>query len=187
MATLLSASAASAQTFDFETTPLGAPVPLSVTSGGITASFASASNFSIRPSFFSGLTGRTLLDDDPARNPLTITFSEAVSSISFNFGLNAFAAPAGLTLQARNGAAVVGAVTVAGAAPPGFLFFEGVASFAGAAFDSVVLTSTATNFGVDNIRVTTASVIPEPATVALVGVGVLLLSGLTARRRRASA
>ena len=186
LATLVSAApTASAQTFNFETTPFGTPVPLSITNGGVTAAFASAAGFSVQPSFFGGLTGRVLRDDDAATAPLTVTFSTLLSSVSLNFGLNAVPATGSLTLLARNGATLVGSVTVAGAPPAGFVFPEGVISFTGAGFDTIVLSSTARDFAVDNIVVQPSTAIPEPGTVALFGTGLLLVSGAAARRRRA--
>ena len=189
LATLLStaASTAAAQTFNFETTPAGTAVPLSITSGGLTATFTSASNFSVLASTFGTLSGRVLRDDDALASPLRITFSSLVRSISLNFAARgAPLSPAGLTLQALNGATLVGSVSATGTPPAGFLFAEGVVAFAGSSFDTVVLTSTAPDFAVDNVAVAQAAVIPEPATVALVGVGVLLVSGAAARRRRAA-
>ncbi len=186
LATLVSAApTASAQTFNFETTPFGTPVPLSITNGGVTAAFASAASFSVQPSFFSGLTGRILRDDDAATGPLTITFSTLLSSVSLNFGLNAVPATGNVTLLARSGATLVGSVTVAGAPPAGFLFPEGVIAFTGAEFDTIVLSSTARDFAVDNIVVQPSTAIPEPGTVALFGTGLLLVAGAAARRRRA--
>jgi hypothetical protein len=179
------APTASAQTFNFETTPFGTPVPLSITNGGVAAAFASAAGFSVQPTFFGGLTGRVLRDDDAATGPLTITFSTLLSSVSLNFGLNIVPAAGNFTLVARNGATLVGTVTVAGAPPPGFLFPEGVVSFTGATFDTIVLSSTARDFAVDNIVVQPSTAIPEPGTVALFGTGLLLVSGAAARRRRA--
>ncbi len=184
LATLMSAApTASAQTFNFETTPFGTPVPLSITNGGVTAAFASAAGFSVQPTFFGGLTGRVLRDDDAATSPLTITFSTLLSSVSLNFGLNIVPAAGNFTLVARHGATLVGTVTVAGAPPPGFLFPEGVVSFTGATFDTIVLSSTARDFAVDNIVVQPSTAIPEPGTVALFGTGLLLVSGAAARRR----
>lgn len=187
LATALTTAAApaAAQTFNFETTPVGTAAPLAVTSGGVTASFTSGANFSVQPSFFGALTGRVLRDDDATISPLTITFSTLLSGISLNFGTNTFAPGTGLTLEARNGATLVGTVNVPAVAPPGFLFPEGVISFGGAAFTSVVLSSAARDFAVDNIAVTQAAVVPEPGTVALVGTGLLLACAVTARRRRA--
>src|SRR5688500_8962835 len=57
------ASTASAQTFDFETTPLFTAVPFSITTGGLTATFSSEANFGVQPSPFSTLTGNVLFDD----------------------------------------------------------------------------------------------------------------------------
>ena len=54
-------------------------------------------------------------------------------------------------LVARNGATVVGSVTAAGVPPAGFVFAEGVISFSGDAFDTIVLSSAARDFAVDNI------------------------------------
>jgi hypothetical protein len=186
LATVLSttASAASAQTFNFDTTPVGTAAPFSISSGGVTATFASAANFTVQPTFFSGLTGRVLFDNDVTVAPLTISFNTLLTGVSLRLGANSPLTAAAFTLQARNGATLVGTVNVAGTVPPGFLFPEGALSFAGATFDSLVLSSTARDFAVDNIVVTTSgAVVPEPATVALVGIGMLVVSAVAARRR----
>jgi hypothetical protein len=178
------ASTAPAQTIDFETTPMGTAVPLSITAGGLTATFTSAANFGVQPSPFSTLTGNALFDDDAAIGPLTIAFSAPLMGISLDFGTNSPFAPAGLTLQALLGGTLVGTVSAPGVVPPGFLFPEGSIAFAGTTFDAVVLSSTARDFAVDNISLR-ASAVPEPGTVGLVGAGVLLMAGVAARRRTA--
>jgi hypothetical protein len=176
------ASTAPAQTFDFETTPMGTTVPFSITSGGLTATFTSAANFSVMPSPFSTLHGNALFDDDDAVGPLTITFSRPLAAISLGFGTNSPFAPAGLTLQAFDGATLVGTVGAPGVVPPGFLFPEGSIAFAGGPlFTSVVLSSAARDFAIDDLVV---SAIPEPAALALLGPGVLLVAAVAARRRR---
>lgn len=52
-------------------------------------------------------------------------------------------------------------------------------------FDSVTLLSTGVAFEVDNIAVASAAPVPEPATVALMGIGAALLIGLRKRRKTA--
>jgi hypothetical protein len=62
----------------------------------------------------------------------------------------------------------------------GFTFPEGEISFAGMPFNEIVVSSTATDFAVDNINVIAA---PEPGSFLLLGAG-LILSGLASLRRR---
>jgi hypothetical protein len=175
---------AAAQTFDFETTPNFTTMPFPVTSGGLTATFTSPVGFMVQPSPFSTLTGRVLMESDPTAGPLTILFSAPLNGISLRFGLNSPFAPASLTLQALMGVTLVGSVSAPGAVPTGFLFPEGSIAFAGATFNSVVLSSAAPDFAVDDIVARQASVVPEPATVWLFGSGALLVAGVAARRRR---
>jgi hypothetical protein len=177
------APSAAAQTFDFETTPAFTAVPFSATSGGLTATFTSPLGFMVQPSPFSTLTGRVLLESDPTAGPLTITFSAPLTGISLLFGLNAPFAPASLTLQALMGVTVVGSTSAPGVVPPGFIFPEGSLAFSGATFNSVMLSSTAPDFAIDDIVARQATVVPEPATVWLFGCGALLVVGVARRRR----
>ena len=185
-ASLAAAPLAGAQTFDFETTPDFTLVPFSVTSGGLTATFTSAGSFMVQPSPFLTLLGRVLKDDDGISNPLTITFSAPLTGISLRFGTDAPFSTTGLTLEALFGATVVGSANAPGAVPPGspFPVPEGTITFAGPAFTSVVLSSSAPDFAVDDIVVRQVATVPEPTSVALVGTGVLLTAGAAARRRR---
>ena len=177
-------SSAAAQTFDFETTPNFTLVPFSVTNGGLTATFSSPQGFMVQPSPFSTLAGRVLMESDPGPGPLTITFSAPLNGITLGFGLNSLFGTASLTLQALMGATMVGSANAPGVVPPGNLFPEGSITFSGATFNSVLLSSTAPDFAIDNIVARQASVVPEPATVWLLGSGALVLVGVARRRSR---
>ncbi len=184
----LTAAPAAAQIYDFDATPVGTETPLSITSAGVTATFASPEDpgaFVVLDNLgeFTAALGGNYLFRPEGPAPLTIAFSQSLGALSLAFASNF--APA-VTLQAYFGATLVGSVSTAGAAPPGFFFPEGTLTLAGLTFDNVRV-SAATEFAIDNVVVRTAAVIPEPGTVALVGAGVAALGGLAARRRRAAA
>jgi hypothetical protein len=184
-ALVLWAPAAPAQVlFDFETTPLFTFVPFSITQGGVTASFTSPDdNFFVGTGFFSALTGNVLQDADPLFSSLTIALGTPVPGIGLSFALDDPGGFGGstLTLEAFLGATPVGTVTAGGTVPPGFASPEGALSFFGGPFDSVVLTSTAPNFAIDNVFVT-----PEPAAAVLTAGGLAALTGIGRLRRRAA-
>lgn len=195
---LVIAAPAQAQTFDFTGAPPGAATPLVQTSSGLTATFTSspAGAFVVRSSTtggpaFVGLTGNYLYAPNYPATPLLVAFSQPLSSLFLNFvtaGGNPASGgvgPVPITLQAFFGTTLVGSITTLGVAPPGFFNPEGTLAFAAAAFDNVRISSVNV-FGVDNLRATQASVVPEPATVALVGAGLAGL-GVAARRRRVAA
>lgn len=184
VATLV-ATPARAQTFDFESTPADTPTPFSITNGGVTATFTTTSptgGFSVinGAGAFKTLTGNFLFAPT-SLNPLSVAFSRSLSSVSLNFATNGATT---LGLRAFLGTTLVGTVSAVGAIPNGFFLPEGVLAFGGAMFDnmSIVTSNSLTQFAVDNMTVRpSATVVPEPATVALVGAGV---AGLAAAARR---
>ena len=187
----LSAPAAGAQTFDFESVPFGTLVPFTDTDGGVTASFtAPGGNFAVlsNPGAFVGLIGQYLSDADAdiIISPLEIAFSTFLNSISLNFAMpDLLGTGTGtLTLDAFLGATLVGSTSQTGAIPPGFGAIEGSITFAGGMFDRVVLSADIPDFGIDNVNVAPAAV-PEPATVALLAGGLLVIGAVGRRRLRA--
>ena len=153
---------------------------------GISATFSSTADpggFVVYPSMFQTLTGNVLGDPGPAgQNNLTldVNFSTELSAITLNFATSDFAAPSPLTLQAYQNSILVGSATLPGMFLSGFPFPEGEIAFSGAGFNRVAISSTATDFAVDNITVATA---PEPGPLSSFAVGLICLA-LGARRRK---
>jgi PEP-CTERM motif-containing protein len=168
--------------YDFEAVPLGTATPF-VHPGAVTASFSSLDDpaFFVTSSFFSSLTGHVLLDADPPQHRLDIAFSGPVDSISLSFALNASAgAPSQIFILAYQGSvngAVLATNVATGVVPPGFTFPEGSLSISGVTFNAVSLFSTAQDFAVDNIEVTTP--VPEPTSLGLVLAGLASAIALT--------
>ena len=189
-ALLLTAPAVRAQTFDFETAAGATPFPL--TSGGVTATFGNPGQpfyeiLDYGAGVFAGLAGNVLGDAtaDLVVSPLGIDFDVPIVGISLRYALTS--TPPGfpgtqLTLDAFLGATPVGSATFTPVAGPSFP--EGVVTFAGAAFDRVVLASDAADFAIDDVAVSPA-VVPEPATLGLAGLGLagLGLAALAAAAR----
>jgi hypothetical protein len=186
LAALPVAHADSLYTFDSDT--IGASTSFSNTSNGLTATFSSSADpggFGVRATFFSTLTGNVLADglfpgDDNLA--LTIAFSGDATSISMDFATNSHSNPDPFMLTAFENSTQVGQVSAFGVVPPGFGFPEGVVTFNSATFNSVVLSSSAPDFAIDNVDVTPT---PEPASMTLLCSGLLFL-GMFARRYRSS-
>ena len=174
-------------TFDFEDQPFGGDTPLSITQDSLTATFMSPGDpgaFGITSAFglYPEMTGNILLSPGSAfvdSVPLTISFSEAISSITFQFGLGGTAPGAMIQLLTDAG----GSALATGTVPIGSLLPQGLLTFTGAAFRQIALSSNTLDFGIDNLTVSAAvTPVPEPAPMAMIALG---LAWLSAKRRRA--
>jgi hypothetical protein len=176
--------------FDLEDFPVGSGTPFTDTVAGLQASFSSNGDpggFTVDDSMgiLKTLTGNILVSG-ASNFTLTIDFSAPQTSISTNFATDPEPETfEPLNLSAFNGASEVGSTSATGVIPPGFELPEGVISFSGPAFNSVVLSSPAFGFAIDNVTVST---VPEPSSLSLVafaGFVGLCVSAITRLRRRA--
>jgi len=186
-ASSLCAAASASTIFNFDGDSLGTSTKFTDTVNGLSATFSSDADpggFVVYTSIFQTLTGNVLGDPGPAgasNLALTVGFSQNLSALTLNFATDDFGSPSPFTLAAYENATLVGSTTSAGNFLSGFTFPEGEIAFAGNAFNRVVISSTATDFAVDNINVITAA--PEPAEFGLIGTA-LLAVGVPALRRR---
>ena len=180
----IAATPAAAQTYGFDLgggwfdgTPAtiasqnGYNVTFSSTQDGANGGFYIGNNGGL----FTSLGNQVLVDPGLGGDTLTLTFSQAITGVSFNFGL---ADLLGLnnddTLSMTDGSV---AQTFGSTLQNGDLFPTGAAAFTDAGgFTSVSITAPE-EFVIGLVNV------PEPASLALLGAGLLGLSAL--RRRRA--
>jgi MYXO-CTERM domain-containing protein len=179
-----------ATVFNFDNDTVGTSTAFTDTVGGISATFTSPNvpgAFSVQQSFFETLTGNVLGSPGPAFQndvPLSITFSSDLSAISLVFATADFNTPSPLTLAAYEGTTLVGSNTLAGMFLPGFTFPEGEIAFSGANFNSIVLSTPAPNFAIDQVVVAAAAATPEPYSDWLLGLGLVAVGVPALRRRR---
>jgi hypothetical protein len=173
--------------YTFESIATGTSTPFSDTENGITANFSStpAGGFTITTSFWvSPILGHVLFDPGPSGSqsiPLDVTFSSSLTSVTLDFSTE-LASPFTLnTYSGGIGGTFIGTSTVTGAVPSGGSYPQGIISFSSVTpFDSIIFSaSSSPYFAVDNIDV---QPVPEPATLALGGLGGLSL--LLFRRQR---
>jgi len=187
LAAAFALTAQGAAVFTFDTDSVGAVTQFTDTVNGISATFSSPvdpGGFQIQPSIFQALTGNVLGDPGPnfANNiPLTITFSQNLVAIDSLFATADFGAPSPFTLTAFLGTTQVGTVSAIGSVPAGFAVPEGRIAFQGSAFNSVVFSSTAPDFAIDQVAVASA---PEPGMAGLIGIGLFAIGAVRPRRMR---
>ena len=174
----LISGAAQAQSFTFDGS-VGASTPLTVTSGGTTASFSSSAGpgtFSVANTGLYSSLGNALGDyaNTTAGDPLTITFSKPViTPVSFSFGIEDLFGINGsdsLTLITNLGFSETVNGAIAASLEP-----EGAASLYNPGFTSFTITS-ANPYAIGGV-----TAVPEPITLSIMAVG---LAGLAAARRR---
>lgn len=187
-------AAAATALFDFENQPIFTETPFTLTTGGVSATFAGPADvdpgaFGISSNFPSptGFQYRLMQGDfltlgsafGASGSALTITFSAPVTAFSVNFAIDDPAAASTFSIATSAG----GAASSGGALAAGFRYPEGTLAFGGSAFTSVTFQSNAIDFQIDNLQVTTAPV-PEPASLLLLGAGLPVLALI--RRRTAT-
>jgi hypothetical protein len=185
-----------AQTFDFESTPVGTTTPFAVTEDGITATFSTLAgdDFSVAdldPFSLSLLSGHVLQSgvfSPGTGGVLHIGFSQPLNSVFLAFLTSSDAV---ITLEAYLGFGPVGYTT---ATPSATGPYEGTIAFGSGSFDSILLNASIPGmlnsgqpFAVDNIQVSTAptATVPEPMSVLLLATGLVGVCAV-ARRRSAS-
>ena len=136
-------------------------------------------------SIFDTLTGNVLGDPGPAgldNLSLDVAFSSELSAVAIDFATSDFSVASPLTITAYQNSQLVGSSLATGNFINGFSFPEGQIAFNGAQFNNIVISSTATDFAVDNIAATVA---PEPGLLPLLALGfaAIAFSSLRARSR----
>ena len=181
-------------TFNFDADTVGTTTAFTDTSSGISATFTSPGNpagfivVGAPPGFFTSLSGNVLLDPGPFKTnniPLDVLFSAPLKTFSLNFATAGNGSLTANFFKGGLGGVLVGSSTAPSAVPLGGFVPEGALSFGTpSTFDTVVLTSTAPDFAVDNIVVGPTPV-PEASTIAsfglLLGLG---LGGVVVAGRR---
>jgi hypothetical protein len=175
--------------FNFDNDSPGTSTQFTDTVDGLSATFSSSGDpggFTILPAtIFQTLTGNVLGDPGPAflqNLSLTISFSAPLSAIHLLFATGDFGPASPLILTAYHGASQVGSVSQTGTLLS--FFPEGEIAFGGTTFDSVVLSSTASTFAIDNVQVAQA---PEPGSATMLALGLAFAGVSVVRRRRRTA
>jgi hypothetical protein len=182
----LSMTGKAATVFNFDGDALGTSSNFTDTQNGVAATFSSPADpggFVVYSSIFQTLTGNVLGDPGPAGAndiALSVAFNLNLAAVTLDFATADFGSPSPFTLAAYENSTLVGQASATGSFPPGGDFPEGQISFSGKNFNQLVLSSSAPDFAIDNVSVTTA---PEPAAIALLGAS-LLVAGVPALRRR---
>jgi hypothetical protein len=172
--------------FTFDNDTVGTPTQFTDTNNGISATFSSSGDpggFAVEPaSLFAILTGNALGDPGPAflqNLTLTINFSTDLSAIDLLFATGDFGPASPFTLTAYEDNELIGSSTATGMVLN--IFPEGEIAFSGPAFNTVVLSSRAPTFAIDNVEVAAT---PEPGLAGMYLIAGLMLAGVSTIRRR---
>jgi hypothetical protein len=167
--------------FTFDADNAGTSTQFTDTLGGVSAKFTSPADpggFVVEPTIFQALSGEVLGDPGPADQvniPLTVTFNTELTAISLVFATSEVGTVTPLLLTAYQGGRPVGSASAIGVVPNGFFFPEGELAYAGSEFNSVVISTAAMGFAIDNLAVAPA---PEPGSLLLMGLGLCTVAFL---------
>jgi hypothetical protein len=168
--------------FNFDALTPFAVMPSALTSNTVTATLSADGPFAVLPAFFYDFpfSGNAIGDQDFAPHALTIQFSEMRGGLSLDFALDPFGGILNqFNLEALRGGLTVYSASAIAAVPVGpFLIPQGNLSFTNVNFDTIRLTSSQSNFAIDNLVTANA---PEPPAVSLLAVGLAI--ALYMRRR----
>lgn len=185
----ISAAANASIIFNFDGDTPGTATAFTDTVNGLSATFSSPGDpggFVIYPTIFDTLTGNVLGDPGPAGQDnlmLDVGFSHNLSAVALDFATSDFALASPLTVTAYEGTQLVGSARATGSFISGFDFPEGQITFNGGLFNDIVISSTATDFAVDNIAATAT---PEPRLFLVLALvfGAILFRSFRARSLR---
>ena len=162
--------------FNFDSTPTGTHTPFSLTQSGLTASFGGSGVFAVIDTTgfgFTNLSGNALFQVDTGN--LDISFNGTLPGMHFDFAMPNLSDT--LTVQAYlNGVAVGAPVNITNLTADSGGFGEGLYSFQGSVNE--VQISGNDLFAVDNV-----TAVPEPASLLLLGSGLVGLAGRKLRRQ----
>jgi hypothetical protein len=169
--------------YDFENITAGTATPFTDTVNGLSATFTGSASVCGSLGLFSSLTGNVLIQSlcgpSTESGPITIAFSSNLTRITFDFATSAGAFP--ITFSAFEDSNLVGSTSFPSSLPPGSFNGEGVGTFSGT-FNRVVINNPTSLLALDNINAASTAV-PEPAALALLGAGLLILTVPTRRKR----
>ena len=122
---------------------------------------------------------------------LSFTFATAASQVQFGLARNVPVGTTGATVELFSGTTTLGSSDVIVSIPAGGTFPEGLFSSSATNVTSGRITfsnpGTAPRFAIDNFGFSAGPVVPEPASLILLGLGGSVGTVWNARRRRASA
>jgi len=170
--------------YDFENITAGTSTPFTDTVNGLSATFTGSASVCESLGIFSSLTGNVLIQHlcgPPTESgPITIAFSSNLTRITFDFATAGVAVP--IMFSAFEDSTLVGSTTFTSSFPPGAFNGEGLGTFSGT-FNRVVINNPSSPLALDNIDAASTAV-PEPAALALLGAGLVIVAVATRHKRR---